>query len=785
MKETSPTRPITSTLLVLSAFLLCATELASAKGPKINESTHAMRVAAGWNLLSLPASVGNGSRAFLFPSALSPAFVFRYPVGYHPQDTLQNGTGFWLKFASADTVLIPGNTSLVDTIQVQGGWNLIGSLTMPIAISAVKTEPTGIITSQFFGYVSGVGYHQADTLYPGHGYWVKMNQSGSVILSDPSSTSAAVTVDTSEIGGSSLRLVSCFEEGDPSSNDTLAVRVSKKGNQLLFAVDGENSLRALTLSTPRDSAVDVLRIDAHSTAAAMIFMSPGISTTDSNEFLSTLSNITSLPGFFALEEYLRQRLHATSINQIVLDPLCDSLLTKCLVQYSESYPLSSEFEMFRRVMEERNHFELIQTTNGGQTQLDMANEGWRYVNVVRRDLGQGGSLLGNTMLVENMGGAVPSSWGCIFTWSCFAPTIAGSQFSLPANVAASDVWVIGTGWPPSNDVPPSDIQSIEKPWLPSLLNYVAFPILDLFTGTSEFLEKPPSWVIQASDVIEAEDPAISFVALDSATTPEDRAGEAVELTRSMISAGAATGVITGPAAALAAELAAGTIVLSPANLIVWAMASAADEPYSRFQLDLRRSCPGTPTVTYAGKTYNTVQIGSQCWLRENLDVGTMVLGSQEQTDNDTIEKYCYGDSTVNCDTYGGLYQWKEAMQYDTTQGVRGICPAGWHIPTLAEFQTLSTTVGGDGNALKAIGQGTGGGIGTNTSGFSALLAGYLEGYGAVRFIHLADSAIVWSSTLHDATRPHNLNLVTWFSNISLYYYYWREDFGFSVRCIKD
>jgi uncharacterized protein (TIGR02145 family) len=168
-----------------------------------------------------------------------------------------------------------------------------------------------------------------------------------------------------------------------------------------------------------------------------------------------------------------------------------------------------------------------------------------------------------------------------------------------------------------------------------------------------------------------------------------------------------------------------------------------------------------------------------------LDVGTMVLGSQEQTDNDTIEKYCYGDSTVNCDTYGGLYQWKEAMQYDTTQGVRGICPAGWHIPTLAEFQTLSTTVGGDGNALKAIGQGTGGGIGTNTSGFSALLAGYLEGYGAVRFIHLADSAIVWSSTLHDATRPHNLNLVTWFSNISLYYYYWREDFGFSVRCIKD
>ena len=61
-----------------------------------------------------------------------------------------------------------------------------------------------------------------------------------------------------------------------------------------------------------------------------------------------------------------------------------------------------------------------------------------------------------------------------------------------------------------------------------------------------------------------------------------------------------------------------------------------------------------------------MQIGSQCWLRENLDVGTMVLGAQEQTDNGTIEKYCYDDNPANCATYGGLYQWNEAMQYDTT-----------------------------------------------------------------------------------------------------------------------
>ena len=42
---------------------------------------------------------------------------------------------------------------------------------------------------------------------------------------------------------------------------------------------------------------------------------------------------------------------------------------------------------------------------------------------------------------------------------------------------------------------------------------------------------------------------------------------------------------------------------------------------------------------------------------ENLNIGTMITGSGNQTDNDTIEKYCYNNSTTNCDTYGGLYLW--------------------------------------------------------------------------------------------------------------------------------
>ncbi|GBD86851.1 fibrobacter succinogenes major domain (Fib_succ_major) [bacterium BMS3Abin03] len=163
----------------------------------------------------------------------------------------------------------------------------------------------------------------------------------------------------------------------------------------------------------------------------------------------------------------------------------------------------------------------------------------------------------------------------------------------------------------------------------------------------------------------------------------------------------------------------------------------------------------------------------------------MIQGSEDATDNGIIEKYCYDDDPANCDTYGGLYQWNETMQYitpdSTTPGVQGICPPGWHIPTLDEFTTLSDAVGGDGNALKEIGQGTGGGAGTNTSGFSALLAGtrFNNGY----FNRIGNNAFFWGSTEYYSGGANDL----YFYGDGSYIYFgygYKED-GFSVRCVKD
>ena len=204
-------------------------------------------------------------------------------------------------------------------------------------------------------------------------------------------------------------------------------------------------------------------------------------------------------------------------------------------------------------------------------------------------------------------------------------------------------------------------------------------------------------------------------------------------------------------------------------------------------------CPNIPTVTYASKTYNTVQIGTQCWLKENLDVGTMIQGNQEQTNNGTIEKYCYDNNPSNCATYGGLYQWAETVQYKNgatnilwpnpafSGDVQGICPAGWHVPTNTEFQTLETSVNLDGNALKRVGQGDQNGVGTNTSGFSALLTGcrHPNGY----FVNIGLFSYFWSTTDDNSNNAY-LQFLS-HSNSDNYLSIELKNAGFSIRCIKD
>ena len=195
----------------------------------------------------------------------------------------------------------------------------------------------------------------------------------------------------------------------------------------------------------------------------------------------------------------------------------------------------------------------------------------------------------------------------------------------------------------------------------------------------------------------------------------------------------------------------------------------------------QQPCLRIPALKYEGKIYNTVLIGTQCWLKVNLDVGRQIKDSSIQLNNGIIEKYCYQDDSANCSIYGGLYQWNEAMQYDTLEKPRGICPVGWHIPSKAEFDSLSKFVHGNGNSLKSVQQGKNSIVGTNTSGFSALLSGYRYTNGL--FYRIKRSACFWSSSKFNFELSDNMNMNDDIKDINQNNY--KSINGFSVRCLLD
>jgi len=211
-------------------------------------------------------------------------------------------------------------------------------------------------------------------------------------------------------------------------------------------------------------------------------------------------------------------------------------------------------------------------------------------------------------------------------------------------------------------------------------------------------------------------------------------------------------------------------------------------------------CPGTPTVEYEGQVYNTIQIFSQCWLKENLNVGEMIEGTMEQSNNGTIEKYCYNNEPDSCAKYGGLYQWDEMMQYTTQQGAQGICPPGWHLPTDEEWKVLEGAVDsqygiGDpewdlyyeyrgydaGTNLKTTSGWNYNGNGTDLFGFSGLPGGYRGNYGF--FYSVGYYGGWWASTEGYGSHAWSRTLV--YGGPEVCRDYGHKEGGFSVRCLRD
>jgi uncharacterized protein (TIGR02145 family) len=201
-----------------------------------------------------------------------------------------------------------------------------------------------------------------------------------------------------------------------------------------------------------------------------------------------------------------------------------------------------------------------------------------------------------------------------------------------------------------------------------------------------------------------------------------------------------------------------------------------------------------------GNVYNTVLIGTQCWMKENLK-------TTKDADGNAITRYCYDNDPSNCAIYGGLYTWTTAMNGaassdNVPSGVQGICPDGWHLPGDLEWTKLTYYVRSQSGFKcydeytsyigKSLAAQTNWQTSTNTcavgnnltvnnaTGFSGLPGGARDIYG---FYYVGMRCYWWTSTEYDYDFAHSSMLDFDYPDVGQFMD--EKVFGLSVRCLRD
>mgnify|MGYP000176795702 CR=1 FL=1 len=202
-----------------------------------------------------------------------------------------------------------------------------------------------------------------------------------------------------------------------------------------------------------------------------------------------------------------------------------------------------------------------------------------------------------------------------------------------------------------------------------------------------------------------------------------------------------------------------------------------------------------PVVDIDGNVYQTIQIGDQIWMAENLKVthyndGTEIPTGYSNDDwaNLSTDAYAvYDDNESNADTYGYMYNWY-AVETDN------LAPEGWHVPTDEEWTALSDYLGGSSVAGGKMKECTPGSCpeseywnspntgATNESGFTGLPAGYREQSDGTCY-NMGSIGYFWSSSENYSTTAWNRPLN--YHSSSVHRYNFNKRNGFSVRCLGD
>ena len=820
-------------------------------------------------------------------------------------------------------------------------------------------------------------------------------------------------VNTSEIGGTGLKVLSVYQLDCPVSDSKYKTIVSNKGSQLLFVKDENNNLRALTLSIIKDNKINIMEADAKSTALSLVFMTPGITTSVADSVNKIINKLNILNTFNAFASFLKTNISQNNLKDLLNRDESKKLLLSCIMEYSGIDTTKKKKYLSKESIDPDPYFSA--TLSGDYSKVELKNNNFRFVQVIRRDLKQNDVEYSVSKVMDVMGGCKSYSLGSIISGTALSPTINNDEtFNvIDKNIVKCEYWVSGAGFKKPELTPPFSVNTIQ-PDLATVIFYDFFPAIDIIAGLGGWKVPMPDLIKDAADIgkcikdftnvevglskLLASKDLQSFlsnltdltyiVAKESITSGcmeqflqlglnSDMLKEAIIPFLSIVM-GSSNFIIFGkliyfdtphfskyniiPLYApqlMSPENNYNTLTLTPSlscypytaiNTIVeyhfeistnqnfnsntisdvsnssmysikpnviynnkhyyWRVyvkntTNSTQSPYSEVRsfytpktgnqspnkptnpspadgatnqstsislswactdpdndpmtydvyfgtvttpskvtaspitsttytptlvnntkyywkivakdnqnnstdgdvwnfttgddgTVMNIPCPGTPTVTDAdGNVYNTVQIGTQCWMKENLNIGTRIDGVNNQTNNSTIEKYCYNNDENNCNIYGGLYQWNEMMQYVTTEKTKGICPTGWHVPSDDEWKLLEFYLGmsptelndtlwrgnDEGDKLKEIGTehwhepNTGA---SNSSGFTAIPGAYLT---SGIFDNIGYSGCWWSSTNYNAWDA--IERVVAYNNYGIFRWHFDKRNGDSVRCVKD
>ncbi|MBK7428235.1 MAG: fibrobacter succinogenes major paralogous domain-containing protein [Saprospiraceae bacterium] len=179
--------------------------------------------------------------------------------------------------------------------------------------------------------------------------------------------------------------------------------------------------------------------------------------------------------------------------------------------------------------------------------------------------------------------------------------------------------------------------------------------------------------------------------------------------------------------------------------------------------------------------YDIVTIGTQCWMKSNvvIEAGIPKVSDETEWNFTTNPAWCYYNNDINnSPKYGKLYNW-----YAAKSGK--LCPAGWHIPSMAEWETLINFLGKDSLAAIAMKKvdplWTGTINASNSSGFSALPGGRMQPGG---FIYEGRDANFWATD--ESNFPGSAKAITLTAGFDgITRIDWGKSLGFSCRCVKD